>query len=116
MGVTTPTQRRAALQKANAVRTGRADLRARLRADGHAKAGATLATLIEDPPEFLHSMLVFDLLCGLWPSGSRSNHRSVRAQGLMRMSRVDSWAEVGRLTSRQRGELSSRLRMLGDAR
>lgn len=106
-------QRDCALKKANAVRSARKDLRDELQTVQADEAAVRIAALIEHPPAFLHSMLVFDLFRGLWRWGSMTAHRSAKAKALMRSAGIDPWAEVGGLTDRQRQIVAELLRRRG---
>jgi hypothetical protein len=87
-------QRRQALERANAVRTARAKLKKDL-----ASGNADLAPLIDNPPEFVASAKVVDLLVSLPKIGQ------VRAQQILGRARIAPTKTLGGLTSRQRGEL-----------
>ena len=107
-------QRAEALQRANAVRTGRRLLREELHAMGRPQAAARIAELVQTPPVFLSSMLVWELLRGLWGGKALSTRQAGRkAQRLMRACGVDPWATVGGLSERQRLALASRLGLVG---
>ena len=105
-------QRMDALQRANDVRTRRATLkraneirtqRARLKRD--LKAGrAQIQTLLLDPPEYLLTAKVFDLLLAV-PKYGR-----VKANRILTQCRISPSKTIGGLSERQRNELVSYLR------
>ena len=93
-----PDQRSAALNRANEIRT----LRAQLKRD--IKAGRTsIATLLLDPPSWLQTAKVSDILLAL-PKVGR-----VKAMKTLDSCRVSPSKTFGGLTDRQRAELASRL-------
>ena len=87
-------QRRRALERANEVRVARAKLKNDL-----ASGDADLAPLIVNPPEFVASAKVVDLLVSLPRIGQ------VRARQILGRARIAPTKTLGGLTSRQRGEL-----------
>ena len=93
-----PDQRIDALNKANQVRTRRAALKRDL------KAGrASLAALLLDPPAFIETAKVLDMLLAL-PKVGR-----VKATKLLNSARVSPSKTFGGLSDRQRAELAERL-------
>ena len=93
-----PDQRTAALNRANEIRTRRAQLKRDL------KAGRTsIATLLLDPPSWLQTAKVLDLLLAV-PKVGR-----VKATKMLDSCRVSPSKTFGGLTDRQRAELASRL-------
>jgi hypothetical protein len=87
-------QRRQALERANAVRAARAKLKRDL-----AAGRADLAPLVLNPPEFVTSAKVVDLLVSLPKIGP------VRAHRILSQARIAPTKTLGGLTGRQRGEL-----------
>jgi hypothetical protein len=93
------TQRMDALKRANDIRTRRARLKRDL------KAGRTnIHGLLLDPPEFLETAKVFDLLLAV-PKYGR-----VKVNRILTQCRISPSKTVGGLSERQRGELVSFLR------
>ena len=93
-----PDQRIDALNVANEIRTLRAQLKRDL------KAGRTsIATLLLDPPAWLASAKVFDMLLAV-PKVGR-----VKAAKMLDNCRVSPSKTFGGLTDRQREELAARL-------
>lgn len=92
-------QRRTALEEANRIRKARAAMKRDLKA-GRLKP----APLIEDPPEWLETMKLFDLLLAL-PAVGR-----VKANKIVRGAAVSPSKTVGGLSQRQRGEIAGLLR------
>lgn len=91
-------QRMTALNIANGVRTARAELKREL------KAGARdVRLLLDDPPDELVTCKIVELLLAT-PKVGR-----VKADRLLRQSRVSPSRTVGGLTDRQRAELVIRL-------
>jgi hypothetical protein len=87
-----------ALARANEVRA----LRARLKRD--LKAGrASIGPLLRDPPPYLESAKVLDLLLAL-PKVGR-----VKATKVLQITRVSPGKTFGGLSERQRAELAERL-------
>jgi hypothetical protein len=94
----TLTQRFAALDRANEIRSARASLKRDL------KAGrAHIHDLLIDPPDCITTMRVFDLLVAV-PKVGR-----VKANKVLSSCRVSPSRSVGGLTVRQRGELAGLL-------
>lgn len=87
-------QRRAALDRANEVRTYRAQLKKDLK-----QRRVSLRPLLEEPPALLESMKVLDLLIAA-PKVGR-----VKATKALRSALVSPSKTVGGLSDRQRGEL-----------
>jgi hypothetical protein len=92
-------QRRDALERANVVRTERARLKREM------KAGRVLvADLLADPPEFIETMKVWDLLVAVPKLGR------VKVNAMLRKEAVSPAKTVGGLSVRQRALLVERLR------
>ena len=93
------TQRMEALKRANEIRTRRANLKREL------KAGRVqIHGLLLDPPEYLQTAKVFDLLLAV-PKYGR-----VKVNRILTQCRISPSKTVGGLSERQRGELVSYLR------
>jgi hypothetical protein len=93
------TQRMEALKRANDIRTRRANLKRDL------KAGRVhIHGLLLDPPEYLETAKVFDLLLAV-PKYGR-----VKVNRILTQCRISPSKTVGGLSERQRGELVSYLR------
>ncbi len=92
-------QRMDALERANRVRTKRADLKRNLKA-GRADAHA----LIADPPTYADTMKLWDLLIAL-PKYGR-----VKVNKVLTQCRVSPSKTLGGLSERQRSEIVSLLR------
>jgi hypothetical protein len=93
------TQRMDALKRANDIRTQRARLKRDL------KAGrAQIQVLLLDPPEYLLTAKVFDLLLAV-PKYGR-----VKANRILTQCRISPSKTIGGLSERQRNELVSYLR------
>jgi hypothetical protein len=93
------TQRMEALKRANDIRTRRAGLKRDL------KAGRVhIHGLLLDPPEYLETAKVFDLLLAV-PKYGR-----VKVNRILTQCRISPSKTVGGLSERQRGELVSYLR------
>ena len=87
-------QRMEALQRANEIRIQRAQLKRDL------KAGAVaIGDLLNDPPAYVHTAKVFDLLLSV-PKYGR-----VKAGRLLQTCRISQSKTVSGLSERQRGEL-----------
>ncbi len=93
------TQRMDALRRANEIRTRRARLKRDLKA-GRVKIHA----LLLDPPEYLQTAKVFDLLVAV-PKYGR-----VKANRILTHCRISPSKTIGGLSERQRNELVSYLR------
>ncbi len=92
-------QRMDALKRANDIRTARAKLKKDL------KAGkANIHTLLLDPPEYLLTAKVFDMLLAV-PKYGR-----VKTNRVLNQCRISPSKTIGGLSERQRGELVSQLR------
>lgn len=103
MSVLTPErslgQRRAALLRANEIRTVRADMKRDL------KAGrVSIHDLLLDPPEWLETMKVFDLMLSI-PKYGR-----VKVNKILSTCRMSPSKTIGGMSPRQRTELVSMLR------
>ena len=93
------TQRMDALQRANEIRTQRAQLKRDL------KAGrAQVHSLLLDPPEYVQTAKVFDLLLAV-PKYGR-----VKVNRLLTQCRISPSKTIGGLSQRQRQELVAFLR------
>ena len=87
-------QRMDALQKANVIRTRRAQLKRDL------KAGrVSIHTLLLEPPEYLETAKVFDMLLAVPKYGK------VKATRFINHCRISQGKTVGGLSERQRNEL-----------
>src|SRR5271154_3953427 len=96
------TQRMEALQRANDIRSRRAQLKRDL------KAGRQpIHELLLDPPEYLETAKVFDLLLAV-PKYGR-----VKVNKILSQCRISPSKTLGGLSERQRGELVALLRRLG---
>ena len=92
-------QRMEALRRANEIRTRRAQLKRDL------KAGrVSIHTLLLDPPEFLATAKVFDMLLAV-PKYGR-----VKVNKVLQTCRISPSKTIGGLSQRQRTELVSMLR------
>jgi hypothetical protein len=92
-------QRMEALQRANEIRTKRAALKRDL------KAGkVSIHDLLLEPPEYVHSAKVFDLLLAV-PKYGR-----VKVNKVLQLCRISPSKTIGGLSPRQRTELVSMLR------
>jgi S13-like protein len=92
-------QRMEALQRANDIRSKRAQLKRDLKG-GKAK----IQTLLLDPPEYVMTAKVFDMLLAV-PKYGR-----VKANRVLNQCRISPSKTIGGLSERQRGELVSQLR------
>jgi S13-like H2TH domain len=93
------TQRMDALQRANDIRTRRAQLKRDL------KGGRTsIYQLLTEPPEYLETAKVFDMLLAV-PKYGR-----VKVNKVLQQCRISPSKTIGGLSERQRGELVSLLR------
>lgn len=96
--VRSPSQRMEALQKANAIRSQRAQLKKEL------KSGELdIVAVLKDPPEFLRTAKVIDLLLVV-PKFGR-----VKATRVLTRCRISQAKTVGGLSERQRTELCDTL-------
>lgn len=92
-------QRMEALQQANEIRSRRATLKRDL------KAGrASIDKLLEDPPKYVETAKVFDMLLAV-PKYGR-----VKANKILSNCSVSPSKTIGGLTARQRNELIASLR------
>jgi len=92
-------QRMDALQRANEIRTRRAQLKKDL------KGGrVSIHTLLREPPEFVETAKVFDMLLAV-PKYGR-----VKANRILNQCRISPSKTIGGLSERQRNELVSQLR------
>ena len=92
-------QRMDALQRANQIRTRRAQLKRDL------KAGrVSIHDLLRNPPEYLETAKVFDMLLAV-PKYGR-----VKVNKILTTSRISPSKTIGGLSERQRNELVSMLR------
>ena len=91
-------QRLEALKRANGIRSERARLKERLR-----NGELAIIEVLGDPPEFVHTAKVFDLLLAV-PKYGR-----VKANKLLERCRVSPSKTVNGLTPRQRKELLDHL-------
>lgn len=92
-------QRMDALQRANEIRTRRAQLKRDLKAQR-----TTIDTLLENPPEYVGTAKVFDLLLAV-PKYGR-----VKVNKILQQCRISPSKTIGGLSERQRTELVSLLR------
>lgn len=92
-------QRMSALERANEIRTARADLKKDL------KAGREEVTsLLQDPPEWILTMKLFDLMISVPKYGRTKVNR------ILTQCRISPSKTIGGLSERQRGELVSYMR------
>ena len=92
-------QRMEALQRANAIRTRRAQLKRDL------KAGrASIHQLLLEPPDWVETAKVFDMLLAV-PKYGR-----VKANKILQQCRISPSKTIGGLSERQRTELVAMLR------
>ncbi len=92
-------QRMDALQKANVIRSQRATLKKDL------KAGrTTIHSLLQDPPDYLETAKVVDMLLAVPKYGRVKAHR------VLQSCRISPSKTIGGLSERQRAELVSLLR------
>jgi len=88
-----------ALKRANDIRSARARLKKDL------KAGKkTIQALLRDPPEYVQTAKVFDMLLAV-PKYGR-----VKANRVLNQCRISPSKTIGGLSERQRGELVAQLR------
>lgn len=92
-------QRMEALERANHIRTRRAQLKRDLRA-----GKTTIDRLLEAPPDYLETAKVFDMLLATPKLGR------VKANKILQQCRISPSKTVGGLSDRQRGELVDLLR------
>ena len=91
-------QRMAALERANGIRSARAQLKRDLKA-GRVK----ITELLAKPPEYVLTAKVFDMLLAV-PKYGR-----VKANRVLNQCRISPAKTIGGLSERQRGELVDRL-------
>ena len=92
-------QRMEALQRANRIRTRRAQLKKDL------KAGrVSIHSLLREPPEFVQTAKVFDMLLAV-PKYGR-----VKVNKVLQQCRISPSKTIGGLSQRQRSELVGLLR------
>lgn len=91
-------QRMAALERANGIRSARAQLKRDLKA-GRVK----IVDLLGNPPDYVLTAKVFDMLLAV-PKYGR-----VKANRILNQCRISPAKTIGGLSERQRGELVSRL-------
>lgn len=92
-------QRRDALLKANQVRIRRARLKKNLKAQR-----ITIVPLIENPPQYIETMKIFDLMLAV-PKYGR-----VKANKVLGYCRISPSKTIGGLSERQRNEIVAQLR------
>jgi hypothetical protein len=85
-----------ALQRANKIRTQRAQLKRDLKA-----SRVSIDTLLTSPPEFVETAKVFDMLLAV-PKYGR-----VKANKILQQCRISPSKTIGGLSERQRSELVS---------
>lgn len=88
-----------ALQRANQIRTRRAQLKRDLRA-----GKVTIDRLLTDPPEFLETAKVLDMLL------AAPKYGRVKANKILQICRISPSKTVGGLSERQRAEIVELLR------
>jgi S13-like H2TH domain len=92
-------QRMDALRRANDIRTARAKLKKDLKA-----SRASINTILLDPPEYVLTAKVFDMLLAV-PKYGR-----VKTNRILNQCRISPSKTIGGLSERQRTELVSQLR------
>lgn len=92
-------QRMDALKRANDIRTARAKLKKDLKANR-----ASINTILLDPPEYVLTAKVFDMLLAV-PKYGR-----VKTNRILNQCRISPSKTIGGLSERQRTELISQLR------
>ena len=92
-------QRMEALQRANEIRTRRAQLKRDLRA-----GRASIHHLLTEPPDWVETAKVFDMLLAV-PKYGR-----VKVNKILQQCRISPSKTIGGLSERQRAELVSMLR------
>jgi hypothetical protein len=95
-------QRLEALQRANLIRTRRAQLK-----DGLRQGQISIHAVLEDPPEYLLTAKVFDVLMAVPKFGL------VRTNRVLERCRVSPSKTLAGLTPRQRRELVDQLKVSG---
>lgn len=92
-------QRREALGKANHIRAERAKLKKKLKA-----RRISIYTLIVNPPGYIETMKVFDLIV------AAPKYGRVKANKVLLVCRVSPSKTIGGLSPRQRSEIAAQLR------
>jgi hypothetical protein len=92
-------QRMEALKRANDIRTARAKLKKDLKA-----SRASIQTILLDPPEYVLTAKVFDMLLAV-PKYGR-----VKTNRILNQCRISPSKTIGGLSERQRTELLAQLR------
>jgi len=92
-------QRMAALRRANDIRTRRAELKRQIKA-----GNKDTSRLITDPPEYVETMKVWDLLI------ATPKYGRVKVNRVLTQSRISPSKTVGGLSERQRVALAGVLR------
>ena len=92
-----------ALRRANDIRTARAKLKKDLKANK-----ASIHALLLDPPEYVQTAKVFDMLLAV-PKYGR-----VKTNRILNQCRISPSKTIGGLSERQRAELVSQLRRYAD--
>lgn len=92
-------QRMEALNRANEIRTKRASLKRDLKS-----SRVSIHGLLLEPPEYLHSMKVFDLMM------ATPKYGRVKCNKVLQLCRVSPSKTIGGLSPRQRTEIVSMLR------
>ncbi len=92
-------QRMEALKRANDIRTARAKLKKDLKANR-----ASIHTILLDPPEYVMTAKVFDMLLAV-PKYGR-----VKTNRILNQCRISPSKTIGGLSERQRNELVNQLR------
>jgi S13-like H2TH domain len=92
----TAEQRFAALQRANEIRTARAQLKKRLEPGA---GGLTVSQILANPPDYVETMKVYDLLMAIPKWGITKSLNAMRAVD------IAPGKTVGGLSPRQRREL-----------
>jgi hypothetical protein len=92
-------QRMEALKRANDIRSARARLKKDLKA-----GSANIHSLLLDPPEYVETAKVFDMLLAV-PKYGR-----VKTNRILNQCRISPSKTIGGLSERQRGELVAQLR------
>jgi|SRR3990172_4814955 hypothetical protein len=87
-------QRMDALKRANEIRTARAQLKKDLK-----QGAVTIESVIADPPEFVMTAKVFDMLMAVPKCGK------VKATRFLNSCRISQGKTMGGLSERQRNEL-----------
>lgn len=97
-------QAQRALREANRIRYARAALRRETAALPYGQGRALVADVLENPPEFVLTARVFDVL--RWPRYLGPGH----ARSILALAGCSDLRRVSELTERQRGVLAERLR------